>query len=557
MAETNSTTSGSRPSRRTALGLLAVILLVAAGLRFWGIGTKELWLDECVSAIAARGSVAQTVGNVAEHDAHPPLYYALLNLSVRAFGRGDGGVRVLSALASVGGVALIYALGAALFGRWVGLLAAAGLAISSFDVYFAQEARFHALATLLVLGLTYVFVRFLTADEGSGWARWPFVVGYALLTAACLYTYYYTAFAVVAHAVWFGLLWLVGRAADGGRGRWLLGGGGPERRGPLFLAAVLVGLVLFVAGWGREVLERMEGAAEVESARYTLASVGQSLRQYVTGPVADWASFQAERHGDPFPERWMLAVLLVPVIGLAAAARQAPGAVLGLAVLALVPFVCVGLLPARPHIFEPKHLVFVAPVVFLMSAAMAVRSRWIGLGLLAVIAVVNLPPLVLLHEPAPEFQKEPWREVVAKIEEGAQPGDVIAVTPPYGVHPLRRYGAGRLPVVQVPAGEAGVRRVRGLISEHEGGIWLVLLRSHVAHPNYDVWLRLAEWEDPTLQVPPGAAFGEWWDRSTGEPPALMAYWTQPDGTEQALFLPLLEGFTTFRSVIGVRRFEPE
>ncbi|MFN2227720.1 MAG: ArnT family glycosyltransferase, partial [Anaerolineae bacterium] len=83
----------------------------------------------------------------------PPLYPYTLALSFLALGPNETAARLPSLLASVAGIALVYALGRALYADAVlGLLAALLLALSPFDLLFASTAFTDPLMTAWVLG---------------------------------------------------------------------------------------------------------------------------------------------------------------------------------------------------------------------------------------------------------------------------------------------------------------------------------------------------------------------------------------------------------------------
>ena len=473
-------------SRRTAGILLAAILAASAVLRFWAIGSKELWLDECISALAIERSasepapgthrpLAETVRNVAEHDAHPPLYYVLLNLCTRLTGLDEVGLRVLSACASVGCVALTFAIGAALIGRAAGLLAAGMLAVSSFHVYFAQEARLHALVTLLVLAMTFVFLRILLERKQAVTGGWLWAAAYGLLAAAALYTYYYAAFVLVAHAAVFFALALGSRLWP--QGQWLLDRHRADAVWPMLLAAGLTATLLFLAGWAPVVARRLGGLPS-EMQACGPAEAAAALRQFLTGYVVDMASPALDR----FTRVTLFVLAVLPFAGAACAARRRTGAVLVLALSVVVPFACSAAVP-RPHVFEGKHLAFVAPFVFLMLAAgwSSGRCRVPLLVVILLVAVANVGLNTVYFRPS--VRKEPWRAVVRDLTLRGREGDVAVVTPAYAVHALGRYYRGRLPLVAA-TGLEPLRRspVVGAAAR----IWLVELESRVAIPNPEV-----------------------------------------------------------------------
>lgn len=474
------TASKSDLSRPAALAALVAILAVAAAIRFSHIGSKELWLDECVSELAARGSVADTVGNVARYDAHPPGYYVALNLATRVTGRGDGGVRALSALASLGCVALAYAIGAVLLGRTPALLASGALAVSSFQLYFAQEARLHALATLLVLAATLVFTLLIRADRGSRGSLW-LLAAYALLVAASLYTYYYAVFAVAAHWAAFFIIWLgAARSPYSGPGRWLLTRWHAEVVLPVLFAATVVGVALFAVGWGTVLLRNLSGAAATGSTPYGPSAVTDAFRQFLLGPVADMAAPRLDR----FTLVSLSVLALLPWAGGFVAARSRPGATAVLALCALIPFACVAFV-ARAHVFEAKHVAFVAPFAFLLIAAGWTSARARPLTLVALILLVALNAALDWAYLGPGYQKEPWRSVAHRLEATRLEGDLILANPGYAAHPLARY-CGRFEVVQADgAAWPGV-----LLARRPGRVWLVELESNVSRPDVTVAARL-------------------------------------------------------------------
>ena len=560
-------------SRRTAWTALLLLVLAGSGLRLWRIGQKELWLDECISAIAARGTVAETIGNVAREDAHPAAYYGALNLATRITGDDEAGLRLPSAVASIGCIVLTYAIGAALLNRTAGLLAAAGMAVSSFQLYFAQEARLHALVTLLVLALTYVFVRLLAGSGASLRAVWPWVVAYGALTALSVYTYYYAVFAVVAHAAVFLVLWGCSRAScgaaenSGGGPRWVLRRCEAGNLAVLLFSAAMLGGVLFAVGWGRVVLDRLHAVGGTPAERIGLYNAADALRHYLTGPVADRMMLAAQRRGAGFPlAEHLIGLAVLPFVAALCASRRAPGAVVCLILMVAVPFLCAAVLPARPHVFGPKHLVFVVPFVFLLLAAPAVGPR---ARLLAGAALLLLVPLnaffdALYFDPA--YHKEPWRAVAREIRRGARPGDVIVVTPGYAEHPLSRYLSseriGR--VVQAPF--TGVNTVRDAARTRPPGVWLVQLSSDVARPNREVGTWLAAWENPDLAVPDAreVSWTEWYPAEgallqSGSVGILLAHWRgRRSGEQESVSMgPVFEGFTSGRTTITVRRFAPK
>jgi uncharacterized membrane protein len=192
----------------------ALILLLAALLRFYNLSGQSLWADEGNSvALAQRGFVE--IARRTAFDIHPPFYYWLLKCWTFFFGSSEIGLRSLSAVLGVGLVYIIGVLGTRWFSPRVGLMAAFMAAFSPLQVYYSQEARMYMLLALLssltVLAASLIWqsdrrpVRhsfrsqgkpLTTECEASPWDRrfvWlqsPAGLVYMLVVAAGLYTHY-------------------------------------------------------------------------------------------------------------------------------------------------------------------------------------------------------------------------------------------------------------------------------------------------------------------------------------------------------------------------------
>ena len=144
--------------------LFLIILVIAAGLRFYNLGAQSLWADEGNSAALAARSFAQ-IARDAANDIHPPLYYWLLRLWTQAFGTSEAGLRSLSALLGTLLVLAVFGLGSRLFNRMVGLAAAFIAAIAPFQVYYGQEARMYILAALEAAVAALLFWWFVSQED--------------------------------------------------------------------------------------------------------------------------------------------------------------------------------------------------------------------------------------------------------------------------------------------------------------------------------------------------------------------------------------------------------
>ncbi len=236
--------------------LAIALLIIGVVFRFVNLNHKVFWHDEVYTVFRAAGYVrtdidqelfqnrvmpigdlqrfqqikpgstaADTVRSlVIEDPQHPPLYFLLTRWWMQVLGRPLTAIfgssltvtRSLPLLISLLALPAAYALAWELFrSRDIGLLAAMLLALSPFDVLFAQTARQYSLLTVMVVVSQWLLLRALrltsTAHEsfstsarrgiGSAWA-W-----YGGAVAIGLYTQPFFGLTLIAQGVLIGLLW--------------------------------------------------------------------------------------------------------------------------------------------------------------------------------------------------------------------------------------------------------------------------------------------------------------------------------------------------------------
>jgi mannosyltransferase len=162
-----------------ALLAVAVLSLAALALRLQGLGAQSLWWDEVSSFQQARLDWGGLLRATAA-DNYPPLHNILLRLSMLAFGDGEVALRLPSALLGALTIPALYWAGALIAGRAAALIAAALLCVSSFHLWYSQEARMYALlclATVLFAGAALEAAR----RGGRGWSIAAVLAGTALL----------------------------------------------------------------------------------------------------------------------------------------------------------------------------------------------------------------------------------------------------------------------------------------------------------------------------------------------------------------------------------------
>ncbi len=198
----------TRSTSATPWLALGAIVLLAAVLRFATLRTQSIWFDEAATWDLVRRPFGEMLRRIPDGESNPPLFYALEWCWTRVFGDGEAGLRSLSALAGLLTVPVAYAIARRAAGgaARAGLAAAALVAVNPLLVWFSQEARSYALATLLSAVALLLFQR--AQDDRRG----RVLAGWALAAVLALATHYFTAFMLAPQALW--LLWRHPRRRD-------------------------------------------------------------------------------------------------------------------------------------------------------------------------------------------------------------------------------------------------------------------------------------------------------------------------------------------------------
>ncbi len=165
------TTAFESAPEMVSIAVLMLIVFTGFFLRTWNLTHQSLWFDEGYTVVLAQSSTFHQFwtrfGNYTTSEHLQPLYYVLIFLWSRIAGTSDIAMRLPSAIFSAGSVAALWF---ALRGRVsasLANLACAALAVSSFSLYYAQEARPYALLQFLSFTLLAIWM----PRQQAGWGR--------------------------------------------------------------------------------------------------------------------------------------------------------------------------------------------------------------------------------------------------------------------------------------------------------------------------------------------------------------------------------------------------
>jgi len=213
---------------RSIVIFLIMAIAVGIGFRLTSLDRKLYWHDEVYTSFRAAGytgaEISQeifsdrlllpsdllkfqqfkpdstpwdTIDSLAIEDPqHPPLYYLISRLWMQLFGSAIPIMRLLPALISLLALPFMYGLAFELFGsHLIALLATAFLALSPFDILFAQIARQYSLLTVSTIASSFYLLRAIGSRSTSSWMI------YSLASAIGLYTHPFFGFTLIGHGV--------------------------------------------------------------------------------------------------------------------------------------------------------------------------------------------------------------------------------------------------------------------------------------------------------------------------------------------------------------------
>ncbi len=392
--------------------LVGLVTIVAAILRLHDLAAKSFWLDEGISVQIARLPWPQLWFVLRHREANMALYYLLLRFWLM-IGSTEGFIRGLSVLASVATLPFFYALGARLFGRATGLVAVWLMAISAFQVRFAQEARGYALVVLFTVVASWLLVRNLQEPSSAQWGA------YAAACALAAYSHFFGGFVIIAHGASLAFLphdelpWRdLGRAA-----RWFvymvipiaavvgMVGAGSTRWIPQANAHAVLNFFVVLCGNGGNLLVLLEGIAAAVAAFAMWSECRGGVR---TRPGWTYA--------------FAFALLFVPLLVVLAVSMVTP-------------------------IFLPRYMSPCLPGLLLIVAAGIVKLRrpvlvWI-LG--AAITAVSLLGTFSYYRKDFDMDRDDWRDATSYVLERALPGDGVFFYQNFGHLPFEFYRSLRHP----------------------------------------------------------------------------------------------------------------
>jgi len=387
------------------LQILVLLTLAGAFLRLFQLGAAPLWLDEASTLTFAREPVTQIWNSLSSGEFNPPLFY-WLERAMLAFGESEAVLRLIPAILGILTIPVFYFVGKEILDRNTGILAAALLAFSPFQIFYSQEARAYAPMLFFYALALFFFLRLL-----KSWGRRDALL-FGALSALAFWTHFYAFVPVLAL-----FLFALGvKAREMAR----------DIRSsiPLALSALAFVLLSLPLIWYAVQLffQRTGGAP----------AFGVQGLDTITMTLVQLSGFSEIL-------AWVFLALFI--VGVAALYQKDRRTALLLAFSLAFPLLLSVFLSYRMPMV-PRYLIYLL-ASFLPGVALAlrpccslVRSRNLVYAALILALLVNLPVLVPYYTTP---QKDDWRGASRELAGLAGTGDLVIVIPGYVTQPLDYY----------------------------------------------------------------------------------------------------------------------
>ena len=374
------------------IGLPGAVLL-ALIVRLIALDSKSVFADELASLNFAKMSWAGLWQLIIGHEANMSLYYLLLRIWM-GINKGVAFARLLSVIAGVATIPVLYQLGKRLFSESTAILACFLFAVNAFHITYSQAARGYSLAVLLVTVSSLFFVK-MTQEPGRGSA-----LAYVVSSAASLYSHFFAGFVLLAHC--FSLAFKRETSL--------------ARRQVFYMLAVgllAAPLLVFAAIHQTAPIFWVQKPSLKDVYHFFTYLTGSGLKfgLALLGIISAAREWYVSRSGDPLNRekawsvRFVASWLLLPII-------------LTLAVSSWKP------------VFSPRFLMICLPAMaFLVAEGLVtLRPHWLGYSIAVVLFVSSVTAL-------PGYYRSPgiedWKGVTAFLAQNLRPNDVIVIDPAY------------------------------------------------------------------------------------------------------------------------------
>ncbi|MEI6807835.1 MAG: glycosyltransferase family 39 protein [bacterium] len=174
---------------------LAILVTIAAALRFWRVGNPSFWCDESGSMRIALGSIQDIL--TCKIDVTPPLHMVLIHYSLMLFGNNEWAARLPVVIMGTAIIPVQYMLARIICGRRIAIVSSLFVCFSAYQIYYSRDAHGYSVYAFFSWLSLYFFCRIVFCD-GEKKRHW---IGYALASVLMVMSHFMGAVACLAQGI--------------------------------------------------------------------------------------------------------------------------------------------------------------------------------------------------------------------------------------------------------------------------------------------------------------------------------------------------------------------
>jgi 4-amino-4-deoxy-L-arabinose transferase-like glycosyltransferase len=393
------------------------LVFLAFLVRLNSLASQSLWRDEVDAVRFALAPLPDVLKTFAQPGFNGPLYFLMLRGWIGLAGQSEFAIRFPSLMFGVMSIALIYAVGARLFSRPIGWVAATLLAFSGYHAWYSQEAKMYTLITTLALAAIYCLRRGLEDGRARFW------LGLVVCTSLAMYAHILAALLIPMEVVLCVLWWPP--AADVRR----------RRLTPALISfALLIVPYLPLAAWQLPLVFK---TGETGFGHYTLGEMLNVLNGAYTRGILNslddtWGAIIAGLAATLAFFGWLTRLT----------DRKRFTSALTLLIWLAVPTLAIWFVSLNRPLFTDRYLIWIMPAYYLsialgleaIGSAHAIRpivqhARWL-VAAIALVVLIGAGALSLNAQATTPYKSD-FRSAAAVVANAIRPDDILVFQIPY------------------------------------------------------------------------------------------------------------------------------
>jgi mannosyltransferase len=452
--------------QKRELFILLIILLLTALLRLYHLGAEDLWLDEIYTVQRAVTPWADI--QLSQLEPRDVLHFTFDFLIMHFWtklGTTPVLIRLLSVIVGIGSIFVLYLVGKKLFNETIGLFSTLLFSLSSYHIYYSQEACAYAFQLFMILSLVYFYLQ---AVDKSNWGYWVLVTFISLFAIAlrefsvfswlALNCYFLVRLVIIRkHKTYFRIVpWLI-------------------TQGSILIVCLLALLIYF-----------MRPGADTYGSwvpQPVLADIGKSLALFSLG----WEYWRLP----DFLQYLVIPIFLFTFIFALLKVNQESkilkifsietnsGALL-CGSLILIPALLFFLISLKkPILFPYRYIIIMLPFFYLLIGygVSKLPSKTLAF---AGMVIMLLGMLIGLYEHYTTIRKIPWSQVAQVLEQQGKPDDIILITPEYWSVPLDYYLESPMQIQPI-LDDRDIPKISRVINNHSR-VWMITVSDWLNKP---------------------------------------------------------------------------